>query len=123
MINLSTVNNIFPNVMLTSLFEDRSAPTANPARAKVMTAIRNRRETPTESMNGPATTVLNVEVTRNAVITQGRSETSPKAPAMSGRAAAIPSAWNEERAAVAKTAIEIGSSSRERTLVGPLDTP
>lgn len=34
MINLAVVNDIFPNVMLTSLFEDRSAPMANPARAK-----------------------------------------------------------------------------------------
>ena len=37
---------------------------------------------------------------------------------MSGRAAAIPSAWKEARAAVANTAVDAGNNSRERTLLG-----
>jgi hypothetical protein len=41
---------------------------------------------------------------------------------MSGNAAAIPKAWNEANAAVANTAIDAGSNSRERTLVGAADT-
>lgn len=49
---------------------------------------------------------------------QGRRETFPNSAVMSGRAAAIPRAWNEARAAVAKIAIDTGSNSREKMLRG-----
>jgi len=65
---------------------------AKPAVANTVTAKRNIRDTPTASMNGPATTVARLEVTRNAVITHGRSDTLPRSAAISGRAAAMPNA-------------------------------
>ena len=89
-----------------------------PIEAKTTTAIRNIRDTPTESMNGPATTVERPDVTRKAVITQGNNDTSPRSPAMSGSAAETPSAWKEARAAVANMAIDAGRSSLDKTLVG-----
>ena len=95
---------------------------AKPITANTDTAIRNIRDTPTASMKGPATTVARLDVSRKAVITHGSRATSPRSPAMSGSAAAMPRAWKEARADVAKTAIEAGSSSRERTLVGDLVT-
>ena len=52
------------------------------------------------------------------MITQGSRDTLPRSVAMSGRAAAIPNAWKEARAAVANTAVDAGNNSRERTLLG-----
>ena len=52
------------------------------------------------------------------MITQGSKLTLPKSVAMSGSAAAIPRAWKDASAALAKTAVDAGSSWRERTLLG-----
>lgn len=101
---------------------DGAKAVAKPVAANTVTANRNIRETPMASMNGPATTVARLEVSRNEVITQGSRDTLPRSAAMSGNAAAIPKAWNEASAAVANTAIDAGSNSRERTLVGAADT-